>query len=221
MTEAVSDKITVWGIGSTRAMRVHWTLMEFGIDYEVKPIRSRTGETQTKDYLALNPKGKIPVLRHGSLVVSESAAIIGYLTETFSPPADFFVPASAAERAKLNEWCYFVMTELDAHSLYLIRRHDGLKEIYGPAPEAVASAREYFLKQINAVAVEVDKAGTYLMGDKLSIADIILMTCLDWAMMYEIALPQALLAYHARVAARPKYQQAMRLNYPEKYAETA
>jgi len=221
MTDTTSDKITVWGIGSTRAMRVHWTLLEFGIDYEVRPIRSRTGETQTEEFGRLNPKRKIPVLCHGPLVLSESAAIVGYLTETFEPPADFFVPPDAAQRAKLNEWCFFVMTELDAHSLYLIRRHDGLKEIYGAAPEAVASAREYFLKQINAVADEIGAAGTYLMGDTLSIADIILMTCLDWAIMYEIRLPQALRAYHERVAVRPKYQQAMRLNYPEKYTKNA
>lgn len=219
MTNSTSDKIIVWGIGSTRAMRVHWTLAEFGLDYEVKPIRSRTGETQTAEYLALNPKGKIPVLCHGPLVLSESAAIIEYLTGTFPPPADFFVPTDATDRAKLYEWCFFVMTELDAHSLYLIRRHHGLKEIYGAAPEAVASAREYFLKQINAVADLVSAAGAYLMGNKLSIADIILMTCLDWAILYDIDLPPALRAYHERVAVRPKYQQAMRLTYPEKFTE--
>lgn len=216
-----AEKITVWGIGSTRAFRVHWVLKEFGIDYEVKPIRSRTGETQTEEFGRLNPKRKIPVLEHGSVVLSESAAIVGYLSESFEPPADFFVPKTPLERARLDEWCYFIMTELDAHSLYLIRRHDGLKEIYGAAPEAVDSAREYFLKQINAVADRVDAAGTYLMGDKLSIADTLLMSCLDWADKYGIDLPPALQAYHARVSERPKFQEAMRLTYPEFFTETA
>ena len=105
--------------------------------------------------------------------------------------------------------------------LYLIRRHEGLPHIYGAAPEAVASAREYFLKQVHAVADEVDAAGTYLMGDKVSLADIIFMTCLDWAIMYEIPLPPELVAYHKRVSARPNYQQAMRVNYPEKFAASA
>ena len=113
------------------------------------------------------------------------------------------------------------MTELDAHSLYLIRRHDGLKEIYGEAPEAVASAREYFLRQVNAIAGKVDSEGDFLLGNKLSTADIILMSCLDWAMMYEFELPRALVDYHRRVAQRPMYDRAMRLNYPEHYAEDA
>ncbi len=214
-------KPTVWGIGSTRAMRVHWTLLELGVDYETRAIRTRTPETQTEEFARLNPRRKIPVLCHGSLVLTESAAIVGYLTDTFAAPKGFFSPSDATQRAKVNEWSYFVMTELDAHSLYLIRRHYGLKEVYGEAPEAVASAREYFLKQVNAMSDKVAAAGTYLMGHEFSTADIIFMTCLDWAIMYELELPQALVSYHGRVAQRPIYHQAMRLNYPELYTEDA
>lgn len=220
-TTMTLPKPTVWGIGTTRAMRVHWTLLELGLDYETRAIKTRGPETQTEEFARLNPRRKIPVLCHGPLVLTESAAIVGYLTDVFAAPKGFFFPSDAAQRAKLNEWCYFVMTELDAHSLYLIRRHEGLKEEYGEAPEAVASAREYFLKQVNAMSERVDSAGTYLMGRELSIADIILMTCLDWAIMYELELPQALVNYHARVAERPIYHQAMRLNYPELYTDDA
>lgn len=217
----MAEKITVWGVSSTRAMRVYWTLIEFSLDYDMRPIGARTGETQTDEYGKLNPKRKIPVLQHGDITLSESAAIATYLAETFAPPADFFVPRTALERARVNEWCYFVMTELDAHTLYLLRRHEGLAHIYGAAPEACASARDYFLKQVNAIADAVEAAGNYLMGDKLSVADIIFVTCLDWAIAYGFALPQPLLDYHARVAARPSYRQAMRVCYPERSAENA
>jgi glutathione S-transferase len=213
------EKPTVWGIGGTRAMRVHWTLLELGVDYDTHAIRTRSPGTQTEEFAQLNPKRKIPVLCHGPLVLTESAAIVSYLTDTFPAPQGFFVPSNAAQRARLNEWSYFVMTELDAHSLYLIRRHEGLKEVYGEAPEAVASAREYFLKQVNAMAEKVDAAGKYLMGEDFSTADIIFMSCLDWAMMYEFPLPKALVRYHERVTKRPIYQKAMRLNYPELYTD--
>ena len=43
-----ANNLTVWGIGGTRAMRVHWTLMELGVDYETKAIRTREPETQTE-----------------------------------------------------------------------------------------------------------------------------------------------------------------------------
>ena len=206
--------IEVWGISSSRAMRVHWLLREMGIDYTTRPIGSRTGETQTPEYLALNPRGKIPTLRHGELVLTESAAILFYLLERFPAPAGFFRPADAAERARQAEWCWFVMTELDAHSLYLIRRHEGLEHIYGAAPEAVASARAYFLRQLGAMAPRIAAAEPYLMG-AFGPADIVLATCLDWAALYGIDLPPEAQAYRARIAERPAYREAMRFNYPD------
>ena len=107
------EKPTVWGIGGTRAMRVHWTLLELGVDYDTHAIRTRSPGTQTEEFAQLNPKRKIPVLCHGPLVLTESAAIVSYLTDTFPAPQGFFVPSNAAQRARLNEWSYFVMTELD------------------------------------------------------------------------------------------------------------
>ena len=65
-----SDKITLWGRGSGRTMRAHWMLREFGLEYDIKPIQSRTGETQTAEYTAINPKQKIPLLQHGNFVLN-------------------------------------------------------------------------------------------------------------------------------------------------------
>jgi glutathione S-transferase len=208
-----SDKITLWGRGSGRTMRAHWMLREFGLEYDIKPIQSRTGETQTAEYTAINPKQKIPLLQHGNFVLTESPAIITYLAETFNPPHGFYVPRDQQCRAKLNEWCFFAAMELDAHTIYIIRRHQGLPEIYGEAPQAVASAKEYYKKQVNAVSSQVADAGTYLFGAEFSIADIMLTTCLDAGRRYEIELPEALVAYLNRVEKRPAYRQAFELNY--------
>lgn len=207
------DSIILWGRGSGRTMRVRWMLEEFGLAYEIKPIQSRTGETQTDEYTTINPKQKIPTLQHGDFVLTESPAIIAYLAETFEAPQGFYVPDDPKDRAKLNEWCFFTAMELDAHTIYIIRRHEGLPEIYGEAPQAVASAREYYLKQVSAVADRVADAGTYLFGDGFSIADIMLATCLDAARRYDIELPAALDAYLARVEQRPAYRRAFELNY--------
>ena len=209
------SEVELWGIGTSRTMRVVWTLLELDIAYAWHRIGARTGETLTEAYTALNPKQKIPTLRHGDLVVSESVAIIQYLSEAFAAPAGFVVPSQPAARARLNEWCCFVAMELDAHSLYLIRRHGHLPDIYGAAPVAVASAEAYFRKQIAAVADRVAAADPYLLGDGFSIADILLMTCIDWAMLYRIPLPEAYAAYRERVARRPAFREALRRNYPD------
>lgn len=195
-------------------MRPHWMLLELGLEYDYHAIGSRTGETRTDEFLRLNPRHKIPVLQHGSFVLTESAAIIKYLSEAFANPEVIAVPRNEKERATLNEWCYFIATELDAGSLYVMRRHVGLEHIYGAAPKAVEAARGYFTENAEAMASRIAKSGRYLMGDRLSAADILLMTCLDWAVTERIPLPEALHEYRARVADRPAYQKALERNFP-------
>jgi glutathione S-transferase len=211
----MSHDLTVWGVGTSRTMRAHWMLLELGLEYECHRIQSRTGETLTDEFKRLNPRHKIPVLRHGSLVVTESAAIIQYLSEIFPHSTEVYVPSDAASRARLNEWCYFIMSELDAGSLYVVRRHDGLKQIYGEAPAAVESAKSYFFHNIDAMAARIGGDNTYLFGEQLSVADILLMTCLDWAASCGIPLPETVSHYQRRVALRPAYQAALKKNFAE------
>jgi glutathione S-transferase len=211
----MSHDLTVWGIGTSRTMRVHWILLELGLEYACHPIQSRTGETHTEEFKRLNPRHKIPVLCHGSLVLTESAAILQYLSETFPNPKEVYVPSDAVSRARLHEWCYFIMSELDAGSLYVVRRHDGLQQIYGEAPTAVASAKSYFLHNVEAMASRIGRENPYVLGDRLSVADILLMTCLDWAVSCGIALPETLPHYQQRVALRPAYQAALKKNFVE------
>src|SRR5215472_16044746 len=107
----MSYELTLFGIGTSRTMRAHWMLLELGLDYESHPIQSRSGETLTAQFRRLNPRHKIPVLQHGSFVLTESAAIVQYLSETFAVPANVYMPHDVQARAILNEWCYFIMTE--------------------------------------------------------------------------------------------------------------
>jgi glutathione S-transferase len=214
----MSHDLTVWEVGTSRTMRVHWMLEELGLEYECHPIQSRTGETLTDEFRRLNPRQKIPVLRHGSLVLTESAAIIQYLSETFANSQEVYVPSETAGRARLHEWCYFIMSELDAGSLYVVRRHDGLKQIYGEAPTAVASAKSYFLHNVDVMAARIGSDGSYLFGEKLSAADILLMTCLDWAVSCGISLPEPVSHYRQRAALRSAYQAALKKNFPQSKA---
>jgi glutathione S-transferase len=213
-TTQTDASLALWGVGTSRALRVHWMLAELELPYISHRIQSRTGETMTDEYLKLNPRHKIPTLQHGSLCMGESAAIIQYLSERFETSADFYAPTEPAARAKIHEWCYFVINELDGHTLYIIRRHLGLKHIYGEAPEAVASARVYFREQIEAVEPMFRATDHFLFGESLSVADILLVTCLDWAVNVEIALPDSVLAYRERASHRPAYRTAKYRNDP-------
>jgi len=206
-------ELTLFGIGTSRTMRAHWMLLELGLDYESRGIQPRSGETLTDQFRRLNPRHKIPVLQHGAFVLTESAAIVQYLNERFGNPAKLYAPTDAQARAALTEWCYFIMTELDASSLYVVRRHEGLATIYGAAPTAVDSAKTYFLHNLEAMTPRIAKT-RYLLGELLSTADILLATCLDWAAASSIALPQEIVDYQQRIAQRPAYQAALKRNFP-------
>ena len=214
MVKAKENDMRVWGIETGRTMRVHWMALELNLEYDVVPITARSGETWTDSFTAITPNQKIPVFQHGSFVLTESAAIISYMSEAFPLPNGFFRGRDAKTRAKINQWCYFVMTELDAHSLYLISRHDSLREIYGAEPTAVASAEQYFKKQITAASKRMTNGEAYLVEDQFSVADILMITVLDWANLYDLDVPEVLGKYREHVQMRPAYQDARKVNFP-------
>ena len=209
--------ITIWGGATSRTMRAHWALTEIGVDYTPKLIGSRTGETQTDEFRNLNVKEKIPVLVDtdapgGRLVLSESIAIVTYVGDTYARDSGFVPAPYSRDRARYNEWMSFIQMELDAHTLYVIRRHRDLANLYGEAPNAIDAAIAGFEKQITA-AVHRLSDRDYLVGDGFTGADLVLATCLDWAHAYGVGLDDSLMAYRERIRARPAFQTAAKLNF--------
>ena len=70
--------LELWGAGTARTLRPIWMAEELGLVYELYPIGPRTGETQTEEYTSLNPKQKIPLLRYGNFLLSESLSTVSY-----------------------------------------------------------------------------------------------------------------------------------------------
>ena len=102
----------------------------------------------------------------------------------------------------------------DAFERIRLRRHVGLKHIYGTAPDAVESAKVYLRDQILALEAHFEGFHGYLFGDRLSTADILLTTCPEWGASLDIELPEPTLAYCARVTRRPAFAEAKRRNEP-------
>jgi glutathione S-transferase len=197
-------------------MRAHWALAELGLDYDSRPIQARTGETKTPEYTALTARQKIPLLQDGDFTITESAAIVNYLSDAYASEKTALVPSGAKERARCLEWCFFVISELDAASLYVIRRHRYLAEIYGPAPEVCEQAAAYFGQQMRTVERQLAENRPYLLGDRLTVADILLSTCLTWATRYGVPLDARAVAYNTRMMERAAYRQALIRNTPPK-----
>ena len=206
------NDLILWGVGTSRTIRAHWALHELGLDYECRPIQARTGETQTPEYTALNARQKVPLLQDGDLTITESAAIVAYLSDAHGRDDNRLVPVDGRERARCMEWCFFVVSELDATSLYVIRRHEALKHIYGHAPVANEAAAAYFQKQMRSVDRALADGRRHLMGDRFSAADILLSTCLDWAVAYGVPVSDAALAYNRGIVGRDAFVRATERN---------
>ncbi len=199
----------IWGAGTSRTFRPIWAAEELGLEYELAPIGPRTGETKSDSYTAMTRKQKVPFLVDGDIRLSESVAICRYLLNTY-PHENVWTPQTVQERAKEDEWVCYIYGEIDETSLYVMRRHGDLAEIYGE--EVVQSARHYAEIHLNIIANDL-KGQAHVMPGGFGLADILLMTCLDWALFYGVVVPEALQEYRARIAERPAYQRAFDINF--------
>ena len=214
MSVTAATTRTLWGVGTSRTMRAHWMLAELDLPYERKPITSRSGETLTPEYTRLNPSQKIPALQEGDFVLTESAAIVNYLAATYGAAKNLCPPVQPHQRARYDQWCFFCMMELDANTLYVIRKHEDLPAIYGEAPHALQAASDGFARQTRAAVqwLTGNGGGPYVLGDNFSGADILFTTCLNGAIRRKIDLPEALHAYLQTTTARAAYQRALIAN---------
>ncbi len=204
--------LVIWGGATARTIRPHWMCHELELDYEPQLIGSRTGETQTDAFRALNAKEKIPVMVDGDLVLSESAAIVTYLGDTYGPDSGLVPAPFSRERALYNQWLSFIQMELDAHTLYVMRKHRDLATLYGEAPNAIETAIAGFQKQV-AVADTALADTDYLIADRFTAADLMMTSVLTWAEAYGVEISQRLTDYAATHTARPAFQAAARLNF--------
>jgi len=201
-------------VGTSRTLRALWMLAELDLPYEHRRIASRSGETLTREYTQLNPSQKIPTLQEGDFILSESAAIVNYLATAYGAAKKLCPPTEPRLRARYDQWCFFAMMELDANTLYVIRKHEDLHQLYGEAPNALQAARDGFSRQAQAAARRLADAGPYVLGEHFSGADILFTTCLSGALRRHIALPDTLQDYLSRTTLRAAYQRALQRNQP-------
>jgi len=218
MSDEPPRRLVLWGVGTSRTLRAHWALHELGLDYESKPILARSGETKTPQYTSLNPRQKVPLLQDGDFKIAESPAIAAYLSNTYGTPENALIPTNPRDYATWLEWCFYAATELDATSLYVMRRHGALKDIYGEAPVALESAAAYFATQLRHAEQALQDGRPFLVGGRLTTAHMLLTTCLAWAVSYQVPVTAACRAYMERITSRPTYGAGLAANTPRSTA---
>lgn len=79
-----ANRITLWGVGTARTLRVHWALAELGLAYDTRPIAPRSEDARSPAFTGLTARQKVAVLQDDGFVITESAAIVIYLSDTYS-----------------------------------------------------------------------------------------------------------------------------------------
>jgi len=161
--------IKLYGGGQSRSFRALWALEEAGLDFEyVEVTRELLGSA---DYKAINPQSKIPTLVDGSLVLTESAAIVNYAASLSSHS---LIPADTAARAEYDDLSEEQRKEtvLDTAVWEFAKSQTALQQRMGNREFAV--------------------------GEQFSMADVLLSQTLNWAQRFEMDVAPELLAYKDR-----------------------
>ena len=181
----------------------HIALLEAGLPYDLVKVDLRAKKLENgDDFLKVNPKGQVPALAFDSgELVTEGP---GHRADdrrqgrgkNLAPARD------SAERYKLLEWLNYITTELHKN--------------FGPmfSPVLADDAKAFFKDRVMGKFKYLDGAlagRDYLMGKQFTVADGYLFTMLSWAdrMKLDLSAMPNLIAYKARVAARPKVQEAL------------
>jgi glutathione S-transferase len=193
-------ELTLYHAAPSRSSIVRWMLEEIGEPYEIKLLRLSEGDQLKPDYLAINPMGKVPALKHGDVVITEAAAICTYLADAF-PKAGLSVPIGDARRGTYLKWLFFGPGCLEPA---VIDRAAPRKE----EPRRAMLGYGDFDTVMNVLAKAVEK-GPWLMGEQFTAADVVIGSNIRWGTIFKL-LPERkeFLDYSARIAARPAAQRA-------------
>ncbi|HET9936791.1 MAG TPA: glutathione S-transferase family protein [Methyloceanibacter sp.] len=196
--------LTLYHAAPSRSSIARWMLEELGEPYDLHVLSLANGEQRAPDYLAVNPMGKVPTLKHGDTVITEAAAICTYLADEF-PQARLNVPVGDPRRGAYLRWLFFAPSCIEPAitDRAFPRKEEPRRGMLGYGDFDTVMA-------VVAAAVE---PGPYLMGEQFTAADVVLGSTLRWGMMFGI-LPKRpeFVAYVGRLEERPALKRAIALD---------
>lgn len=198
----MSQDLTFYTNPMSRGRIVRWMLEEVGCDYSTE-VLDYGSTMKAPDYLAINPMGKVPALRHGDQVVTECAAICAYLADAF-PDAGLAPPR--AERGAYYRWMFFAAGPVEAA---VVNKTMGF---VAPADKQAMVGYGTYEEVRETLAQAVSGAG-YVAGDSFSAADVYVGSHIGWGLQFKSieALPE-FEAYWAKVSDRDGYRRATALD---------
>jgi glutathione S-transferase len=189
----------------SRGRIVRWMLEEIGQPYRTELLDFAAGGTRTPEFLAINPMGKIPAIRHGETVVTETAAIIAYLADAF-PEAGLAPPCTDKLRGAYYRWLFFAAGPMEAA---ITNQNLGFVV---PPEKAGFCGYGSFAAVMDVMEYAVSRS-PYLTGELFTAADIYFGSQIGFGLRFgSIDKRPAFKAYWDRLKDRPALRRAMEID---------
>ncbi|MDH2386611.1 glutathione S-transferase family protein [Bradyrhizobium sp. CER78] len=198
MTNAApTDRVTLYYSPQSRATGTRVLLEELGAPYDLHVLNMKAAEQRKDAYLAINPLGKVPAIRHGDALVTEQVAIFIYLADLF-PQAGLTPALNDPRRGPYLRWIAYYGSSFEPAVIdHFMKR--------APAPITQSPYADYDT-MLGALEAQLAK-GPYLFGDAITAADILWGVALSWTMMFGIVPKRdVFVRYAERITARPAFE---------------
>ena len=199
MTDFQWPRVTFFHAPQTRSGATRALFEELGVEYEMHVLNLKAGDTRKSEYLAVNPMGKVPAIRHGDALITEQPAVMMYLADLY-PAAELAPRIGDPLRGPYLRWMVFYGSCFEPAVVDKSMKRE-------PAP---ASSSPYgdFDTMLGTLVDQLDR-GPYLLGKTFSAADVLYGTALRWMVQFKLVPELAQIrAYIDRVTSRPAMQRA-------------
>ncbi len=200
----MADDLIFYTNPMSRGRIIRWMLEEVGQPYRTE-VLDYASTMKAPEYLAINPMGKVPALRHGDTVITECAAICAYLADAF-PSAGLAPPHAHRLRGPYYRWLFFGAGPLEA-----AWTNQAMGFVTPPDKQRMAGYGNFTLVLDTLEAVISD--APYLAGDNFTAADLYIGAQLGFGLQFGmIEKRPAFVEYVGRLSARPAAVRAKQLD---------
>jgi glutathione S-transferase len=198
-----SPRVTFFHAPHSRSHGVRILMEELQAPHDLQVLDMKTGQQRQGAYLAINPMGKVPALRHGDTVVTEQAAVYMFLAELY-PERGLSPAVGDALRGPYLRWMVFYGSCFEPALVDQAMKRD-------PAPASTSPYGDV-ATVLRLVQAQLEP-GPWWLGERFTAADVLWASALGWMTQFGL-VPEtpALTAYLARFQARPAVQRAKALD---------
>jgi glutathione S-transferase len=199
----MTDQLVLYTNPMSRGRTARWMLEEIGQPYRAEIVEY--ARMKSPEYLAINPMGKVPALRHSDTLVTESAAICAYLADVF-PEAGLAPPPGSRLRGPYYRWLFFAAGPIEAantdKALGVAVRPEQVRMVgYGTREQTLAALEDQL------------ERSEYVAGARFTAADVYVGSHVGWGMAFgTVDKRPAFERYWRHLSQRPAAQRAREID---------